>query len=96
MSASFALSARPTSSAVCWVDAESLVVEIPSHDGSPPYITRYPKTTTGLKQALNVLLENPSPKVPATCLTSRPLPKMAKVPNEARQAASDIVKKMFK
>lgn len=104
MTASFALSARPTGSAVAWCDSESIVVELPCPVGNPPYITRYPKTAEGLRRALNVILENPAPRrLPvvdhpavkrATGAASAKL--RASTTQDQRDAAAELVRRMFK
>lgn len=94
MTATFATSAHPTGAAVCWADAESLVVELPC-PGHPPCIVRYPKTATGLREALNVLLENPAPRV----LPRQDHPVVKKAAGatvEQRAAAAAVVRRLFK
>lgn len=51
----------PPNAAVAWATKDEILVSIPQKSG-PPYICRYHKTTNGLAQALNVLLENEAPK----------------------------------
>ena len=57
---SFALTARPKAAAIAWATKTEIFVEIPCRDG-PPYVCRYPKSTTGLASALNILIENADP-----------------------------------
>lgn len=104
MTATFAISARPTGSAIAWCDSESIVVELPCTGGEPPYITRYPKTPEGLRKALNVLLENPMPRVlpnPDHPVIKRGPAAERKVlesatTQEQRDNAAALVRKLFK
>ena len=93
MTDTYALTGRPPSTAICWSDSESLIVEFPTKAG-PPYLTRFPKTITGLQQALNVLLDHPSPRT--TLPASHPAVHKVNRPGteEQRAAAAAIVRRL--
>ncbi|MDE2106691.1 MAG: hypothetical protein KGL39_56270 [Patescibacteria group bacterium] len=58
MTATTLTTARPPRAAIAWVHGEAIYVEIPHKDNGPPFIVRYHKTTTGLADALNILIEH--------------------------------------
>ena len=90
----YALTARPPGTAIAWATKDGIFVEIPCKDG-PPFIVRYHKTTLGLQQALNVLVENPEPasrQVQATHpKITRPT---ANYTDDQRAKARDILKRL--
>lgn len=97
----YAKTARPISAAIAWATNTAIFVEIPSKAG-PPYVARYKRTVDGLTAALNILIENAdvhSANVAQVIPSSLAKPKKG-VPligtAETRQAAADIVKKLFK
>lgn len=51
----------PPNAAVAWATKNEILVQVPSKTG-PAYICRYRKSTHGLAEALNVLLENEAPQ----------------------------------
>lgn len=57
MSATAAPTARPATGAIAWATKTELFVEYPTKGGTP-YVTRFPLTSTGLAQALSILIEN--------------------------------------
>lgn len=91
MSATLAPTALPTGSAICWVDATSLIVQYPTTAG--PYLTRFPKTATGLREALGMLLENPAPRtiIPFTHTAV----KRGEVTTEQRAGAAATLRRML-
>lgn len=103
MSASTLTSARPPHAAIAWATKDALYVEIPHKlPGNPPFIVRYRKSTDGLAQALNILLEHadaPYTRPPVDPNAAHPAIKRAKLsaPNaseDQREAARRALAKI--
>lgn len=97
MTDTFAKSALPPRTAHAWCDKTHIIVEFPTKDG-PPYITRFRKTTEGLQQALNILIEQPAPsgKHSFDHPTVKKLASAPLVSPEAKAEAASIVRRLLK
>lgn len=88
----------PSGCAIAWSGKDGIYVEIPTKSG-PPYITRYPKTASGLQSALNILLEVPAPSMVNLTQKNHPAVRrfgsaMQATP-ETRVRAAELVRRML-
>lgn len=101
MSETIAKSARPANTAIAWAGRDGIYVEFPTKQGTP-YVSRFPKTPSGLIDALNLLIENPMPK--EVNLTQHAHPAIRRIGAGAKMdashglqsAAADAVKKLLR
>lgn len=95
---------KPRPYAIAWATTDAVCVDIPLADGSAVYTVRYPRTTAGLADALNILIQHAEPilakapdRVPEinshlrADKPAKPKPGTA----ESRSLAADIVRRMF-
>lgn len=99
MTATTLTTARPPRAAIAWVHGEAIYVEIPHKDGGAPFIVRYHKTTTGLADALNILIEHADAPTPIRDPNANhPAIRRSKTTVAAtesqREAAREMLKKM--
>lgn len=89
----FAKTARPEGCAIAWATKTEIFVEIPCKD-APPMIVRYHKTTKGLAEALNVMVENEA-KAP-TYLATHPKVRrpVGNYSPDMREAARNALKRL--
>lgn len=94
-----ARSAIPPLTAVAWAGKDGIYCQFPTKEGTP-YVSRFPKTASGLQSALNLLLENPMPKELNLTQPGHPAVKKYQYKVEAsanlRAAAAEAVAKLLK